>query len=401
MGTVRWVGRQKTIAQVNTVTPANVNIGNLFNVTINSKVFTFTATDTLVATVVTGLAALLNANTDGDVTEMTFTDSTTHLTITANTPGVPFTQTSSASGGTATNTTATTTANKSPNDANDAVNWDTGVLPGAADDVKFDQGSVPVYWNLGALSAVALTSLERTTGYTGSIGLPIYNANGYREYRDTEFTIGATTWNFEQASSDAADSFKFNAGATNATLSVLGEGASALGSESLWWRGSGTNTVKIKDASLVIAQYGETAAVGTITGTNSTIRWGTVTTITTLDLTECTTEANATYTTLTMYGGSLTDTLAVAATTISIYDGGRLLHDSTGTITTLTVGPGSSFEQSTEKNATITNKVNLYSGSSLLDPGGNLTLSGGYQTVQCRTAEVTLDFGVNRSYTVA
>ena len=134
MATRRWRGDAKNVAQVNTITPANVGAGNTFTVTINGKDITFTATAATVANVTAGLVALLNASLTPEFAEITYTDSTTHVTGTADSPGKPFTQTSSAAGGTATNTTATPTANQSQNDVNNADNWDSAV-PTTGDDV--------------------------------------------------------------------------------------------------------------------------------------------------------------------------------------------------------------------------------------------------------------------------
>src|SRR4051812_8792094 len=119
MATCIWAPKQKKQAQANTVTPANVAIGNVFTVTVNSKTYSFTATANTVANVVTGLYTLLSAATAGDVSETPGADNTPSLGATATTAGKPFTQTSSATGGTATLVTATATANLSPSDISD------------------------------------------------------------------------------------------------------------------------------------------------------------------------------------------------------------------------------------------------------------------------------------------
>src|SRR5690242_20859660 len=110
MATILWRGDAAAVAQVNTITPANVNIGNVFSVTINGKPIAYTAQAATVADVCNGLLALLTASSLSEFGEVNWTADATKITVTARAPGVPFTQTSSASGGTATLVTATTVA---------------------------------------------------------------------------------------------------------------------------------------------------------------------------------------------------------------------------------------------------------------------------------------------------
>src|SRR5215831_18380092 len=124
MANIRWRGDAAKVAQVNTVTPANVAVNNTFSLTINGKSLTYTATTTNVSEITAGLVALVRATTIPEFAEVIPQDNAVNLTLTAATPGTPFTQTSSAAGGTATLTTTITTTGAGPNDWSVAANWD-------------------------------------------------------------------------------------------------------------------------------------------------------------------------------------------------------------------------------------------------------------------------------------
>jgi hypothetical protein len=102
-------------AQVYTATPANIQIGDTFRVTINGTNVDFIATGTDVPSTIAGMISAINAN--GTVNSVVLaTNGTTNVIITAKAPGTSFTCTGSAiAGTTSTNqktTIATPTANR-------------------------------------------------------------------------------------------------------------------------------------------------------------------------------------------------------------------------------------------------------------------------------------------------
>lgn len=98
MATLVWVGNAAARQQVSTLTPANVEIGDVFTATINGKSISFTATAATVANVTAGLTAAWNASTIAEFAEITASDSTTHVTLTSDSDeGEPFTVTTSVS----------------------------------------------------------------------------------------------------------------------------------------------------------------------------------------------------------------------------------------------------------------------------------------------------------------
>src|SRR5262245_57981396 len=102
-------GDAPPVAQVTKITPANVLLGDEFTITCNGKSITYIAQANTSADVVQGLIALLTANTIPELTEFIAAPSSdnTYITLTATTPGVPFTVTSSTKVTSAGNVTVT------------------------------------------------------------------------------------------------------------------------------------------------------------------------------------------------------------------------------------------------------------------------------------------------------
>ncbi len=410
MATNRWVSKAAKVAQVNTVTPGSVGIGNTFTLTINGKSVTYTATAATAANVSAGAVPLWNGADEGEMDEATATDGSGTVVITADEPGVPFTQTSSASGGTATFSTSTTTSNSSPNDINNATNWTDGV-PTASDDVVLDAGGEDqgLWWNLGALSAVTVGTFVRRRGFTGRIALPEYNtdgANTFFEYRATELAIGATTMLIEQPGSDGPEHVKVNVGSVQTALTILGDGAAAIGEERMWWRGThADNVVRVSSGSLAISPTNLNAStVATLTAESSTVRCGSAVTLTTVTVTDSECEFNSSITTLSVNGDSNVVLKAGTTTTLNANAGRVIFRHSSGTIvTTLNVGPGAvlDFSQGTG-GVTITNAVTFPAGCQFLDPEGRVTFTNGFALGKgVKWEDVTLDLGPGRTFTVS
>jgi hypothetical protein len=100
--------------EVDTFTPANVGVGNVFTLTATQRtgattVINYTAAATTAADVVTGLTALVSASNDPVFANVTPSGTVT-LILTSKNLGTSFSIASSATGGTATFTRAVTTA---------------------------------------------------------------------------------------------------------------------------------------------------------------------------------------------------------------------------------------------------------------------------------------------------
>ena len=376
MASLRFTGNAQATYQLNTITPANVNIGNTFTVTINGKSITFTATAATVANVTAGLVALLQASTaPAEFQGITWADNTTNITGTAEVAGVPFTQTSSASGGTATLTTAVTTAASGPNFWNVAANWSSGAVPVNGDDVYYDNTAIPILYGL-ANSGVALNSLTiRNLQPGAAIGLPKDNPAGYVEYFDTELAIGTTSLIIDD---EASQRIKINLGsATACAIQVLNSGSGENGLPAVILRGTNaSNTLEVTAGSVGIAIFGaETANLATVRNTGGSLLLGPgVAAITTAQQAGGTTECSSNITTLTMTGGTFTILGAATVTTLTV-TGGTLQDNSSGTFTTVTVGDTGELDASGDLSPQTITNLTLNRGGSYNDPFRRLTIT--------------------------
>ena len=109
-----WRGDAPAVAQVTTVTPANVEIGDVFALIINGKSVSFTATAATASNVCDGLAAAIAASDIQEFGEFTAESANGVLTLTAATAGVPFVVTSSTTNAGASSVVVATTNQGGP-----------------------------------------------------------------------------------------------------------------------------------------------------------------------------------------------------------------------------------------------------------------------------------------------
>jgi hypothetical protein len=396
MATVTWLGTARAVAQVNTITPASVGVGNTFTATINGKAVTVTATVATVANVTGLLTAAIALLTDPEWLEVSAVDSTTCVTLTANTPGVPFTQTSSASGGTATNVTATTTASSGPNDWSTALNWSGGSVPVNSDDVYINN-NIAIYYGL-AQSAVLLTSLTIGETFQSDIGLPLYNASGYSEYRKTRLEIGATT----TTTYSGSGRIRIDLGANVTTFNGYNTGsASDVAAFDIKGGASSYTLNLVKGSYAVSIEPGQTATLGTIrmgyldnVAGDVTLILGSGCTTTTISQEGGDLTMYGGATTVTMLGGTLTTIGAGAFTTINL-EGGTLYYRSTGTITTLNIGTNSTADFSQDTRARTVTNCTIQATGTMIDTAKTVTWTNPFTVNRCGLSEVTLDLGTN------
>ncbi|MGH7745195.1 MAG: hypothetical protein ACREQ5_10410, partial [Candidatus Dormibacteria bacterium] len=241
MATNNWTGNAETVPQVGTYTPANVATGNTYTLTTNGKTLTYTAlaADT-VALVCQGLLNILNGQDKTQIVPsefgfLTFSGVGTSGSFTAiqaigESDGRPFTLASSASGGTATFTAATTQAAISPSDVGLAANWSAGV-PTTGQDLVIAGANVPnLLYNLTALLAVSPNSVTITANV--QIGLPPVRKTRNQEYLPQSLQLASvTTGNLTINNTSSLMRFDFLAGTVVANIegtgrpSVTGMGA--------------------------------------------------------------------------------------------------------------------------------------------------------------------------------
>ncbi len=275
MSTVRWSGAAVPVAQIDTLTMGGtIVVNDQFKVTINNKVFIFLATSTAAATDATAFAAAWNALSQSiwpEFKEMTAAATTGGaLTITANTPGKPFTLAVSIVSSAGTFSRTSTTANSGPNVFDVAANWIGDTLPVDADDIVFDNGKVDVLYNLDQ-HTITPASITITSGYTGKIGLAETNTDGgasaaYAEYRGKYLQLGNSgdSQIVTVNCSGGAGRLKFDTG-TAQTILQINDTASPIETNvpSFLWKGThASNVLTLQKGSFGVAFFaGETSTL--------------------------------------------------------------------------------------------------------------------------------------------
>lgn len=398
MPTTYWAPNQAAVAQVETYTfTAPSGVGNWYIASINGKSVTYVSVsgDTA-ATVATGLFNLLNVTTGVPVelTEITFANpSSGVVTATAKVPGTPFANVPGTTAGLVLSTgnglaggisTVHTVAGSSPSDVNDAQNWlrvigtapGVRTLPQNGDDVVVANTAVPMLWNLDRLVAVQFGTYTRWQTFTGTIGLPENNPNGYTEWRSTYFKFvgpqgsvpaGGLQMVLGQGSAGSGPSReRYDVGSQQVTLTVLA-GGSAVDEYGVRFLGLHTaNTFTLMNG----VSLGVAMLTGEVSGLSSCVADGGAL----LGI-----GAGVTWTagsTLTMFGGSAILNAAPATlvlnngaqvtvgrdsqtwTTVTARGSSALTWLAGGTITTLTMETGATLDKSQDaRPLTITNST--------------------------------------------
>ena len=416
MPTNVWQGTAPDVAQIQILTPANtIESGDLFKATIGSKTFTYASTATTIASVCSGFVTAwttLSATEYPEFAEITATNNSTSITLTAVTAGIPFLVTPStveADGSTSDNQTFTSTTagttSSGANHWNTAGNWSLGTVPVTGDDVYIENNTVDIKYGL-AQSAVTLTSLNIGETYTGKIGLPNVNASNYYEYRERYLEIGATTIN-SQADSGR---IKINTGSIAGTVNVTGTGtATETDIPAFLFKGTNAaNVVNINKGDVGIAFFaGETATVATLrvayqsqVANDVTLVCGSGTTLTTINQSGGTVTTASNATTLTMTAGTHYRGGASTVTTLNV-NGGKCYYNSTGTVTTAHVSAGGELNFSQNLNARTVTTANVYTQGSLQDPFRTVTWTNPIRLQYCAIGDVQIDVGTHVTLQVA
>ncbi len=412
MATNVFTGGAQTTAQVNTVTPAgSPTIGNIFTLTCNGKTINFTATASTVANVTAGLTALVNASSIAEFNEVTAVDNTTTLTLTANTPGTPFTITSSAAagsgGGSPTLVSSTTTANSGPADWSVAANWSLNAVPISTNDVVIDNTNQDISFGLDQ-NAVTLASLTITGAYTGKLGLPVSNLAGYPEYRPTYLKISATTVKVGQGPGGGSSRIKLNLGSVQSAVNVYSTGSPAdVGVEALLVIGThASNVLNIFKGSVGIAvEPSQVATFVTVVvayttqpSSDVTARFGSGVTLTTFSQYGGTTIVNSAVTTMVMRAGQMTFNAGTLGTLTAL--GGTLFYCSSGTITTVVLSGTATLDFSQNAQARVVSSCTMNPGTSYLDPFSS-TVPVTIALNECLQADVVINSGFNRTLAIS
>lgn len=300
---------------------------------------------------------------------------------------------------------------------NNAANWSGGVVPASTDTVWLMNSSVSILYGL-AQSAVTLTALNRDMSFTGNIGLPDVNENGYREYRDKYLAIGITTQTHGLGVGDGSNLVRINNGSVQTTGLIYQTGASVDDFPAFDWLGThAANAWTIMRGSFGAAVFDN--AVSTIASLTMaypftddddgaaelTVRLGAGVTFSgnlkkeggTLD---CSCTIGGTFL---QAAGNSTFHGAAAITGAQEIQAGIVNWRSSGQLTGNTdVSEDGTLTFADDPRArTAAGTVTLHAGATLLDPHRSVTFSNPIQLKQCRLADVTVDFGTDISLVVA
>lgn len=406
MATVIFYGDAEAIKDVWTVTPASVGIGNTFTVTINGKDITVTATAATVANVTELLAEAINSNENGipEFNEVVSVDNTTLVTVTARDGGIPIGLSSSASGGSATNVSANTTAATGPWHFDNADNYEGNTAPSNTDTVVHRRGHIRYALDQSSLSLAAFIKEKGS----GEIGLPEQNNLGYDEYRDTYLTFSACT---SLELDDDAPRVKINTGTSGACTAIVRSDGRREDPDipAVLLKGAhASNVLNLLKGDVGVAFYeGETANWPTVNsgyledqgGDVQAVFGSGLSTVTAFKQNGGIVEAHMPVTTLTQFDGQFTR-VAGAHGTVQV-NGGNFIDRSDAAISTmLRVATGGVADFSRDLRGLTIAACELFAGGTILDPNSRATWSAGIDLMHCRLADVILEVGDNRNLAI-
>lgn len=428
MATRRFIGNAAPVADVWTATiGGTLEVGDVFQVTINNKTWSYSAMSTVIADVRTAMITAFNAIDQTIYPEFKEVVASASLIAGAilftgsQLPGRPTTMsfaTTEAGGGAADGQTFTgsnTTPATGPEWWSNALNWAEGSVPVSGDDVIIEDSRVNIRYGLNQ-SAVTLATLKIGSNYSGEIGLPKVNPKGYAEYREQYLRIGVTSCDVGYGNSGSGPAmFKLDTGSVQTSVTIRTTGGSggtftggSTSTPAFLFKGThADNAITLNGGTSGICYYtGEVATVKTLrvdqseSGQTSLIigSGGTL---------------NGTGATFVQSGGNVYSQssfrdvvredgnlwLQGAAGAVTLQNrGGTLNYESTGTIGLLD-NVARVVRQDTLATGTITN-ANFYNGCSFDDRNATIVFTNPWQAVQAKITSMRLDFGSNRKYQV-
>jgi len=415
-----WAGDADEVAQVHPYTVQGTwASADTATLTCGRKSVTFVSTGSGTADVAVGLAAAWNASEEPELQEVTASSTSggSVVSLTSDTPGYPFAASASEStvGDGNISGPSTGTANSGPNCWNVGTNWSLGTVPSSTDNVRIEDSDVDILYGLDLSNAPLTIDIRKS--FTGDIGLPRTNSNGYVEYRTTGLTLSstgnATTVDIGKGQGDGSARVKLDlgSGVTSGTQAVTVHGTAATRATGdddvpcVLIKGSTAGVLNINKGDVGVALYGgETAVLPTIRigyvsnkESDSKVIAGPGATLTTVMKTGGQLEINGNVTTLTQRAGKTTVNAGTVGT--SHLTGGTLFHNSTGAPTTINVNGGATldYRQDIRPKGAPTD-VNVYEGGKVFDPGKTVTWSGNLNLIQCGLSN-NIDLGEDLTIT--
>lgn len=161
-----------------------------------------------------------------------------------------------------------------PNHWDEPSNWLPYGVPADNDKVRFEFGSIDCLYGLDQ-STVTLLSMEFRNSWTGSLGLPRLNGNGYHEYRTRDLTLRCPTILIGHGEGSGSGKIALNTldGVTILELRSSG-GSRESGVPAVTWYGDHEDTVlRVMGGDLGVAVWSDQSAeIGRLEQTAGTVR---------------------------------------------------------------------------------------------------------------------------------
>lgn len=365
----KWIGRAAPVSQVNEIALVGASTAVVFTITINGRGVSYRCvggdTNTLAAA---ALAATLNTSAIPEFDEINWTSAGNIVTATGPSDGKPFTQTSSASSGSATTTMVRSPSG--PNYWNVAINWSDNTLPDNDDDVVIDAGPAILYGI--NQSALELSSLSIVGNYRAEIGLAAYTPTGYPEYRTTHLTLGSGNVLIDAAIRRG----RFNFGTSAVVISIVrGDDLGFLAVNS-------ANVLRMGAGRAEIAPLnGEDSQFATIVLAGGALRLGPGLSLANLEQTNGTLTSEASITTVVKSAGEF---LRLAGAIATFRNRGGPVNDSASEFIT-NVFNGAEWRRSGPNPVTYANTT-VYRSSTTTDADGTITFTNPVQFFECHPA---------------
>lgn len=416
MATNVWQGNAPTIAQVSTfAVTGDWATNDTATLTCGSASVTFTVgvTET-VGAVVAGLRSLWDASLAGELFELSATDTNPTITLASKVAGVPFTVTASEDtvGSGAIGAQTDTTANSGPNAVDVQANWSLGEVPTdtPANTVSLQGSGVSILYGLEHVAGTMAALIHQST-FTGNVGLPRNNANGYVEYRPTYWELDATEVQIGVGAGSGSPRFNLNSGTVAATVNVYGTGtAPETGVPAFLWKGTHiSSVVNVNRGNVGIAFFeGEAANLIALNVTFTTSQLtdstvicgsGVVWANSQLDIYGGNTTINSNSQNITVRAGSITIAGSATVTSELLLEGGTCYYTSTGTCTLCTMTRGATIDFRRDSRARTFTALVMNGGGTWYDPNGTVTTTNGFDILHANLTDVTIVTSESQTWT--
>jgi len=263
-----------------------------------------------------------------------------------------------------------------PNYWSNTVNWDTGSIPIAADNVIIDNPVSILYGSLDQ-SAITVAALTFGSKFSNSsyVGLQKRNPYNYEEFRATRLKIGATTITNNSSSSR----INLSTGSVQTALTQLGP-------STLNWIGThASNVLNINSGSAFLANdIGEVATVLTLNILNSSVYCGSGLTLTTINKKSGYVSVESNTTSFVNDGGSVA-LLGGTHTSLMLISGN--VESLGSTVVTLLKMTGGSFSSSVTTATSVT--IDKVAGTIVLAVAPTTTLTSHSGETTCQSGGIS------------